>query len=121
MRPHCNGFGDGTDDSPVGLLINHISFGRRNRVQSANGVYNIDTLLVVYREADVGRLDEVRPRGQRFTDKISTPFQRLPSIFGAQDLNGTITNTVRCNRKSVFQDSGRQIGIASFNFRLLVT
>ena len=35
-------------------------------------------------EADAGRLDEVRPRGQRLIDKISTPFQRLPPFSGSR-------------------------------------
>ena len=42
--------------------------------------------------------------------KIATPFQRLTPIFGDQKLNGVIANTVRCNRKSVFKDGGRQTG-----------
>ena len=39
-------------------------------------------------------------------DKIATPFQRLSPKFGVQQLNGAIANTVKCNRKSVFQDGG---------------
>src|SRR5208282_1609463 len=31
-------------------------------------------------------------------------------MFGLQQLNGAIANTVRCNRKSVFKDGGRQTG-----------
>ena len=46
----------------------------------------------------------------RLLDKIATPFQRLTPIFGVQQLSATITNTVLCNRKSIFQDGGRQTG-----------
>ena len=42
-------------------------------------------------------------------DKIATPSQRLSPIFGVQQLNGVIVNTVRCNRKSVLKDSGRHL------------
>ena len=45
-----------------------------------------------------------------FLDRIATPFQRLTPIFGVQQLNGTIANTVLCNRKYVFKDGGRQTG-----------
>ena len=31
-------------------------------------------------------------------------------MFWVQQLNGAITNTVKCNRKSVFQDGGRKTG-----------
>jgi len=41
-------------------------------------------------------------------DKIATPFQRLPPIFGVQQPNGTIVNSARCNRKSVLP--GHQTG-----------
>src|SRR5208282_2597457 len=43
-------------------------------------------------------------------EKISTPFQRLNPIFGVQQPNGTLANSARCNRKSVFKDGGRQTG-----------
>ena len=43
-------------------------------------------------------------------DNIATPFQRLTPIFGVQQLNGTIANPARCNRKSAFKDGGRQTG-----------
>ena len=43
-------------------------------------------------------------------DKMATPFQRLTPIFGIQQLNNATANTVRCNRKSVFKDGGRQTG-----------
>src|SRR5208282_836878 len=43
-------------------------------------------------------------------DKISTPFQRLTPIFWVQQPNGTLANSARCNRKSVFKDGGRQTG-----------
>src|SRR5208282_6608213 len=49
-------------------------------------------------------------RISRFLDKTATPFQRQTPIFGVQQLNGAIENTVRCNRKSVFKDGGRQTG-----------
>ena len=41
---------------------------------------------------------------------IETPFQRLTPIFGVHEFNEAIPNIVRCNRKSVIQDGGRQIG-----------
>ena len=37
-------------------------------------------------------------------------FQRLIGYFGVYELNGTIAITARCNRKSVFEDGGRQTG-----------
>ena len=40
-------------------------------------------------------------------DKISTPFQRLTPLFGVNEFNGAIPNTVRCNRKYEIQDGGR--------------
>src|SRR5664279_5912564 len=43
-------------------------------------------------------------------DKIETKFQRLNRYFWVQELSGTIALTVRHNRKSVFQDGGRQTG-----------
>jgi hypothetical protein len=41
-------------------------------------------------------------------DKMATKSQRLLHIFVIQQLNGTIADTTRCNRKSVFQDGCRQ-------------
>src|SRR5208282_3787289 len=49
-------------------------------------------------------------RISRLLDNIATPFQLQTPIFGVQQLNGAIANTVRCNRKSVFKDVGRQAG-----------
>src|SRR5208282_430566 len=43
-------------------------------------------------------------------DKISTPFQRLTPHFRGPATNGTLANSARCNRKSVFEDGGRQTG-----------
>src|SRR5208282_5060985 len=43
-------------------------------------------------------------------EKISTPFQRLHTIFGVQQPNGTLANSARCNRKSAFKDGGCQTG-----------
>ena len=42
----------------------------------------------------------------QLVDKIAAPFQRLTAIFGVQEFNGSIQNTVRCNRKSEIQDGG---------------
>ena len=38
------------------------------------------------------------------------PFQRLPHIFGVQQLNGTIANNARCKWKSETNVGGRQTG-----------
>ena len=43
-------------------------------------------------------------------NQIATPFQKLPHICGVQQLNGTMANTARCNRKQKIQDGGRQTG-----------
>ena len=43
-------------------------------------------------------------------DYIATPFQRLTLIFRVQQLNGTIANTARRNRKSDYKDGGHQTG-----------
>ena len=45
-------------------------------------------------------------------DKIATAtkLQRVTHIFVVQQRNGTITDTARCNRKSVIQDGVRQTG-----------
>jgi len=39
----------------------------------------------------------------QFPDKIATKFQRLPDVFGDQEVNGIILDTTSCNRKWVFQ------------------
>ena len=36
-------------------------------------------------------------------DKIATPFQRLTPSFGVQQPIGTIANSARCNRKSLYK------------------
>src|SRR5208282_4281893 len=45
---------------------------------------------------------------------FQTRYQRRsngkPPIFGDQQPNGTLANSARCNRKSVFKDGGRQTG-----------
>ena len=46
----------------------------------------------------------------RLLEKIATPFERLTPIFGVLVFNDAISNTVRFNRKSDFQDGGRQTG-----------
>ena len=49
-------------------------------------------------------------------DKIATPFQRLTPILRVQELNDAIANTARYNRKSVFQDGGRQTGSSYISY-----
>ena len=39
---------------------------------------------------------------------IETKYQRLAPIFGVQEVNGTIVNTMQFNWKSAFQNGGRQ-------------
>ena len=41
---------------------------------------------------------------------LETIFQRLPHVCGVLELTDTISNCVRCNRKSAFKDGGLQTG-----------
>jgi hypothetical protein len=43
-------------------------------------------------------------------DRIATQSQRLPQVFEVQQSNCDIPYIVRCNRKSVIEDGGRQTG-----------
>ena len=46
------------------------------------------------------------PLVSQLVDEIGTKFQRLPHVFGVQQLNGSSLDAVRPNRKSEIQHGG---------------
>jgi hypothetical protein len=46
----------------------------------------------------------------RLVDQIAARFQRLPQVFEVQQSNCDIPDIMRCNRKSIIEDGGRQTG-----------
>jgi hypothetical protein len=68
--------------------------------------YSTQKFFPVYLEALGGWLPP--PMASQLVDEIESKFQRLPHVFGVQQLNGSSLDAVQSNRKYEIQHGGHQ-------------
>src|SRR5208282_2946175 len=79
-------------------MLFKVSEGRKSKMATAK--------LVIYIQIHIQNAHSI----SQLLWHLEAKFQRLPHVFGFLELKDTIANSVRCNRKSAFKDSGLQTG-----------